>query len=318
MPDAAGRRNLPVIVDQNSRLKARCSMMRRRGVRLGLSPNQDTAFGCARDFLDHRYVYTVLSSRCGGLAICVNLSPDHRCNLNCRYCEVDRSHPVVAQPVNVELMTRELRDTLDLIERGGLRTRKQYRSAPDDVLRLRQVSLSGDGEPTLAPNFQPAVEAIVHMRALGEYPFFKLVLVTNGTTLHEPAVREAVRHMCRSDEIWIKLDGGTDAYLGRIQDSATPVERVMTNLLELGRTRPVVVQSLFPAIDGEEPSLEEIERFAQRLNSLRASGAQISHVQVCSATPRSRNSQFGHLPLRSLSQIAHTVRRVSGLHADVY
>ena len=86
----------------------------------------------------------------------------------------------------------------------------------------------------------------------------------------------------------------------------------------LGRQRPVVIQSLFPAIHDEDPPLEEIEQYAHRLLDLKNAGAQISLVQIYSATRPALNSASGHLPLKVLSRIAHTVRQMTGLPAEVF
>jgi hypothetical protein len=63
----------------------------------------------------------------------------------------------------------------------------------------------------------------------------------------------------------------------------------------VSRQRPVVIQSLFPAINEEEPPLEEIEQYSRRLLELKNAGAQISLVQIYSATRPSPNSESGHL-----------------------
>ena len=86
----------------------------------------------------------------------------------------------------------------------------------------------------------------------------------------------------------------------------------------LARQRPVVIQSLFPSIYEEEPPLEEIEQYARRLRELKKAGAQISLVQIYSATRPAPNSESGHLPLKVLSRIAQTVRQATGLAAEVY
>jgi wyosine [tRNA(Phe)-imidazoG37] synthetase (radical SAM superfamily) len=162
------------------------------------------------------------------------------------------------------------------------------------------------------------VQSVVHVRALGGFPFFKLVLITNSTGLDQPNVIEGLRYFTKSDEIWAKLDGGTQAYLNKVDRLDVPLEKILANILMVARQRPVVIQSLFPAINGEEPPLEEIEQYAQRLKELRAGGAQIPLVQIYSATRPTPNSGFGHLPLKSLSRIAQTVRQVSGLKAEVF
>lgn len=274
-------------------------------------------YGSPRDLLENRFVYAVVSARARGLSVGVNLCPDRVCNFNCVYCEVHR-HDGLREPLDVEVMAAELKKTLSCVHAGRLRERPWYRAVPDELLQLRHVALSGDGEPTLSPKFAEALQAIVHVRALGGFPFFKLVLLTNGTGLDLPLVQEGLKHFTKSDEVWAKLDGGTQAYINKVNRSAVPLDRILSNILALGRQRPVVVQSLFPAINNEEPPLEEVEQYSRRLLDLKNNGADISLVQIYSANRPAPNSQSGHLPLKVLSRIAQTVRQTTGLKAEVF
>lgn len=276
-----------------------------------------TAFGSPRDFLDNRFVYTVVSPRARGLSVGVNLSPEKICNFSCIYCEVHRNGDP-RQPLDVEVMAAELKKTLQLVWAGRLRERPCYRALPDELLQLRHVALSGDGEPTLSPKFADALQAVVHVRALGGFPFFKLVLLTNGTGLDLPHVQQGLKYFTRSDEIWVKLDGGTQAYVNKVNRPQVPLEKVLANIRLLGRQRPLVIQSLFPAINEEQPPLEEIDQFARRLLELKNAGAEISLVQIYSATRPTTHSECGHLPLKVLSRIAQTVRQTTGLKAEVF
>ena len=245
------------------------------------------------------------------------MCPDRNCNFDCVYCEVHRNGHVREQ-LDVDLMAEELKKTLSYVRSDKLRERPWYHGLPDELLQLRHVALSGDGEPTLSPLFAEALQAVVHVRALGGTPFFKLVLLTNATGLDLPHVQQGLKYFTRSDEIWVKLDGGSHAFINKVNRSEVPLEKILSNILVLGRQRPVVVQSLFPSIDGEEPPLEEIEQYAHRLLELKNAGANISLVQVYSATRPSPNSQSGHLPLKVLSRIAATVRQKAGLKAEVF
>jgi wyosine [tRNA(Phe)-imidazoG37] synthetase (radical SAM superfamily) len=276
-----------------------------------------TAFGSPRDFLDNRFVYAVVSARARGLSVGVNMCPDKNCNFNCAYCEVHRNGEP-RRELEVEVMEEELKQTLNYVRDGRLRERPWYHSLPDELLQLRHVALSGDGEPTLSPKFAEALQAIVHVRALGGFPFFKLVLLTNATGLDLPNVQKGLKCFTKSDEVWVKLDGGTQAYVNKVNRADVPLEKIISNILMLGRQRPVVVQSLFPAINGEEPPLEEIDQYSKRLLGLKKAGADISLVQIYSATRPSPNSESGHLPLKVLSRIAHTVRQATGLKAEVF
>jgi wyosine [tRNA(Phe)-imidazoG37] synthetase (radical SAM superfamily) len=278
----------------------------------------ETAFGSPRDFLDNRFVYVVVSARARGLSVGINMNPDKNCNFDCVYCEVPRNGDRAEQRLDVEEMAAELKKTLVFVRGGRLRERPWYRALPDELLQLRHVALSGDGEPTLSPDFGAALQGLVHVRALCGLPFFKLVLITNATGLDRPQVQQGLRHFTRSDEVWAKLDGGTQAYINKVNRSHVPLDKILSNILMLGRQRPVVIQSLFPAIHEEEPSLEEIEQYARRLLELKNAGAQISLVQIYSASRPSLNSTSGHLPLKVLSRIAHTVRQMAGLPAEVF
>lgn len=277
----------------------------------------ETAFGQPRDFLTNRFVYVVISPRARGLSIGVNVNPDKSCNFDCLYCEVKRGDRREKE-LDVDTMSLELRKTLAYVREGRLREHSHYRTLCGDLLKLRQVSMSGDGEPTLAPDFADAVEAVIRVRALGGFPFFKLVLITNAAGFDQPQVQKGLEHFTKSDEIWAKLDGGTQDFLDKVNRPKMPLVKTLANILALARQRPVIIQSLFAVINGEEPPFEEIKEYAQRLKELKNNGAQISLVQIYSATRPMSHTECGHLPLKILSEIAQTVRRVSGLKAEVF
>jgi wyosine [tRNA(Phe)-imidazoG37] synthetase (radical SAM superfamily) len=291
---------------------------KKRSAHHALLPSE-TAFGCPRDFLDNRFVYVVLSPRAHGLSVGVNMNPDRQCDFDCIYCEVDRSKPVREARLDTNAMAAELQRTLELASSNRLRELPAYKNLPAELLRLHHVTLSGDGEPTLSPQFAEAVREVVHIRALGRVPYFRLVLVTNGSGLDRPIVQEGMRLLTRQDEVWIKLDGGTQAYINKVnRPMDVPLEKILSNILLVGQQRPIIIQSLFPAINGQEPPAEEIEEFAIRLRELKRLGAQISLVQIYSSNRPVPGQQCTHLPLRTLSSIASTVRLVSGLRTEVY
>jgi len=291
---------------------------RNKSVAPGEATAHETAFGSPRDFLDNRFVYVVVSARARGLSIGVNMNPDKRCDFDCVYCEVNRNVPPRESQLDLDVMAAELARTIDFVREGRLRERPRYRGMPDELLQLRHVALSGDGEPTLATDFVEAVQEVVHVRALTTSSFFKLVLITNSVGLDRPQVQQGLKHFTKRDEVWAKLDGGTQAYLDRVNRPVARLDKLLSNILLVARERPVVIQSLFPAIHGEEPALEEIEHYAQRLRELKNAGAQISLVQIYSAARPTTHRECGHLSLKCLSRIAQTVRQVTGLKAEVF
>lgn len=284
----------------------------------GTGSRWETAFGYSRDFLRNRFVYLVVSPRAHGLSVGINMNPDKQCNFDCVYCEVNRQVRAREEQLEVPVMVHELHQTLALIRAGRLHDVPGLRSLPEELLALRHVALSGDGEPTLCPNFDEAVQGVLHVRALGELPFFKVVLVSNATGLDRPEVQAGLHALSPPDEVWLKLDGGSREYIERINRPKVALEKVLDNILLVGRQRPIVIQSLFPKLGEAEPAEEEIEAFVVRLRDLRDAGARISLVQVYSAMRPTMLPECGHLPLRTLSRIAHAVRAGTGLRAEVF
>jgi wyosine [tRNA(Phe)-imidazoG37] synthetase (radical SAM superfamily) len=268
--------------------------------------------------LHNRFVYVVMSQRAGGLAVGVNLNPDKLCNFDCLYCEVNRGEAGGDAGLNPEAMATELLHTLQAVQAGRLRQVAPYSKLPPELLQLRHVALSGDGEPTLCPQFAQAVQAVVHMRALGLFPFFKIVLLTNASVLDHSPVQAGLKYFTAEDEIWAKLDAGSQAHMNRINRTKVPLDKVLANILALGRQRPVVIQTMFPAVNGEKPSEKEIEDYIGRLGDLKRQGAEISLVQIYSARRPLNRFDCRHLSLKDLSQIARQTRHATNLRVEVY
>jgi wyosine [tRNA(Phe)-imidazoG37] synthetase (radical SAM superfamily) len=281
-------------------------------------PSVETAFGRPRNSLNNRFVYAVISQRARGLSIGVNLNPDKGCNFDCVYCEVDRDNAGGQREVDIRGMSAELESLLRVVAEGRLRRFAWFRSVPSELLELKEVALSGDGEPTLCPNFEDVLGEVLRIRSHGDYGPFKIVLITNGTGLDAPKVVKAVKGLTKEDEVWIKLDAGTQEHMNRVNRSEVSLEKVLANALAMGKRRPIIIQSLFPLMDGKGPSPEEIEQYVRRLGELKAAGAQIALVQVYSAHRPPHHAQCEHLPLKELSLIARRVREATGLRAEVF
>lgn len=281
-------------------------------------PRLEMAFGEARNFLDNRFIYLVISQRARGLSIGVNMNPAQECNFRCVYCEVARDTPSADREINVPAMAAELKKMLQWVRQDVIKELPEFRAVPEELLQLRTVNLSGDGEPTLCPRFEEVVQEVVHQRAQAQVPFFKIVLVTNASGLHLPGVQNGLRWLTAQDEVWAKLDAGTPESISRINRTLVPLEKLLHNIQALGRQRPVVIQSLFPLLEEREPTAEEIEQYVQRLAELKAAGTMISRVQVYSAHRPTALSHCRHLSLKCLSRIAQQVRAETGLEAEVF
>ena len=269
-----------------------------------------------REFLGNRFVYAVVSSRARGLSIGVNVNPNQACNYNCPYCEVARTPEKAELKLDLKVLTRELIHVVALAQCGRLCDLKPFSSLPSELLGLKEVALSGDGEPSLVSNFDEIVKEVLVIRHLLSH--FKLVVITNGAGLHRPTVQRGIDRLSPEDEIWIKLDAGTEAYMQRINGPQASMETTLRGILSVAQRRPVVIQSLFCTLNDADPGEGEISAYIQRLADLKAAGAQISMVQVYSVSRAPAQPGCKHLPLAQLSQIARRVRAEPGLDTEVF
>jgi wyosine [tRNA(Phe)-imidazoG37] synthetase (radical SAM superfamily) len=266
----------------------------------------------------YRYVQPVISPRAGGLSVRVNMNPDGRCNFACVYCEVRRGQPGTMASPDLPVALAELADVLTRIRRGEASSLPGCAQAPAELLRLGHVALSGDGEPTLCPRFVDVIEGVLHLRALGHHGFFKIALVTNGSALDRPDVREGLRLLTRQDEIWAKLDAGTPEWFRRVNQPEVPYDHLLDNLRLMGRERSLVIQSLIPRLAGSAFPADQRAAFVSQLRELRGARTQIDRVQIYSVSRPAVAAACSHAPLNELSGLARQIRDEVGVPAAVY
>jgi len=271
------------------------------------------------DFEDHRreldanrYVYAVVSRRARGLSVGVNLNPDKACNFDCPYCQVDRGTPGGPSRVDVADLAAELEDLLRRAA-ADLWTRPPFDTVAPDLRRLADVAFAGDGEPTTPPEFPDAARAA---RAIRDRlaPRVPLRLLTNATLFHKDRVRAALADF---DELWCKLDAGSEAYFRVVDGTRLPFRRVLDNLLLVARERPIVVQSLFLTLDGAGPVDAEIAAWVVRLREIVEGGGRIAHVQVYTVARTPSDPRVGALAASRLDEVV-AAARAAGLDAIAY
>jgi len=272
------------------------------------------------DFRDHRreldanrYVYAVVSRRARGLSVGVNLNPDKACNFDCPYCQVDRTTPGGPSRVDVEELSTELDALLTRATAGDFWTRPPFDTTDPVLRRVVDVAFAGDGEPTTPPEFPAAARAARECRDR-RAPGVPLRLLTNATLFHKERVKATLAEF---DELWCKLDAGTEEYFHRVDGTRVPFRLILDNLLRVARERPIVIQSLFPSFDGEGPEEKEIAAWARRLEEITGQGGRIDLVQVYTIARAPADHRLGALDHDSLEAIAERAR-AAGLRAEVY
>lgn len=277
----------------------------------------------SRHFQENRYVYPVVSRRSRGLSIGIDLTPQH-CTFRCIYCSesdgLSKTRPTHSLPIDLDLLRRELTDMLTLSLSGELFRHLPFDKTPQTHRRLNDIALSGSGEPTLSPSFE-AVCALIREESerfcdagMNPWQAPKVVLITNATALHLPAVQRGIDTLEKYLEIWAKLDAGTLEHYALMNRSSVPFKKVLDNLLSMGLRRGISIQTFFGMLDGRPPSEHEIDAWLRRLSQLKAAGARIEGVQIYTLARAAPEPSLGPLPDATLQAIAGRVEAL-GLKA---
>jgi wyosine [tRNA(Phe)-imidazoG37] synthetase (radical SAM superfamily) len=276
-----------------------------------------------RDLGTNRYIYAVVSRRARGLSIGVNLNPDKVCNFDCPYCQVDRTVPGGPADIDLDVLEAELDRLLGWVADGSLWLHPPFDTVAPELRRVADIAFAGDGEPTTPAAFPGAVERVRLVRArygldgAGPAPRVPVRLLTNATMLHRARVQPVLGHL---DEVWAKLDAGTEAWFRKVDGTTFPFARVLSNLAAtaaaLPPDRPLVLQSMFCAFDGVGPDDAEIDAWLARIDAIAAAGP-IGQVQIYTVARKPAESAVGPLPKARLDAIAERVR-ARGIAAESY
>ena len=163
--------------------------------------------------------YGPIHSRRLGISLGMEIMPlEHKlCTFNCVYCECGWNTPV-AHP---KLPTREeVREALET----------KLRQIVNDT-SLDVITFSGNGEPTLHPDFLGIIQDTCALRDL-YCPSAKVSVLSNSTQLGRQDVIQALQ-LC--DNRILKLDAATDEMMHRIDlpvNKALTVETIMSWLAQ--------------------------------------------------------------------------------------
>lgn len=272
-----------------------------------------------RTYESNKFVYPVLSRRSKGISVGVNLNPDKVCNFDCIYCQVDRRSAAVTTFVETGRLVDEIGHTLDLVSTGHLFDDPKFAAVPPELRRLNDIAFSGDGEPTTYRNIDEIVADVARVKADRGLDTVKMVLITNASMFHRDPVKRALATLdANNGEVWAKLDAGTSEYYRRIDRTTIPFDRILRNIADAARVRPLMIQSLFMRVDGVGPSTAEIAAFCDRLSGVIDAGGAIKGVQVYTVARPPAEGFVSALPPAEVDAIAEAVRSRVGVPVEAY
>ena len=147
-------------------------------------------------------VFGPIFSRRLGSSLGINLLPEKGkiCNFDCIYCECG--------------WNRDGRNDTVLPTAGKVRTdlERMLVKLVKEGTPVDSITFSGDGEPTLNPEFPQIIDDTLRLRDQ-HYPQAKVSVLSNATRVHLPQVFEALR---RVDNPIMKIDAPTNELIEKI------------------------------------------------------------------------------------------------------
>lgn len=180
--------------------------------------------------LFHSTIFGPIHSRRLGTSLGVNLLPDDGkiCSFDCLYCEAGynaQGHGTTGIPSRKDVAER-LEAKLNAMNEGGE--------------RLDVITFSGNGEPTLHPEFEGVIDDTLALRDR-YFPEVKVSVLTNATRLGDPAVARA---LAKVDNNILKLDSAIEETV-RLLDRPAPgydLEAVKARIASFGKQ--AIVQTM--------------------------------------------------------------------------
>ncbi len=248
-------------------------------------------------------IYGPLPSRRLGMSLGINLLPeDYKlCSFNCVYCQygwtaeptVDATHALKDLP-----RPDQVSDALEKALKAIARKRQ----------KLDAITFSGNGEPTMHPDFPEIVERAIGLR--DKYlPHLKLAALSNSSTVTRPEIRGALD---RLDLRIMKLDAGSEEIIHQLNGPAPPfyLKDIVTGLKDL---KDVILQSLF--VQGRITNADP-DSIALWIESLREIHPGL--VQVYTLDRTQADSRISKVNRPTLEWIASQVRWRAGVKAEIY
>jgi len=200
------------------------------------------------------FCYGPVPSRRLGRSLGVDLVPMKTCSLDCVYCQLQpTAHTTTSR--------KDYAPVADVL--AELRAKLETGPRPD------YITLGGGGEPTLHASFG---DVATGAHALGDVP---VALLTNGTLMHLPAVRDA----CRDIALVVpSLDAGDESTYQRVNrpHAGMTLEQLVAGLAALRSEFTGQIWLEVFMVDGMNTSDEQVRAIARQAERIAPDRIQIN------------------------------------------
>ncbi len=254
--------------------------------------------------LFHSTIFGPIRSRRLGVSLGVNLSPSDGkiCSFDCLYCEAGFN---AQGPGSTGLPSREkVREDLTA----------KLTAMKEDNQPLDVITFSGNGEPTLHPDFPEIIDDVMGLRDQF-YPDAKVSVLTNSTRIFKPEVADALK---RVDNNILKLDSAIEStmrLIDRPNDPNFTVKRVVDSLRQFKDTGIIQTMILRGKHDGhsvDNTTPEELEALIEAYKVI--SPREIMIYSLDRSTPEEKLIK---VEKAELEEIGHKIAEATGIPVQV-
>ncbi|MGR9114230.1 MAG: radical SAM protein [Gammaproteobacteria bacterium] len=263
-----------------------------------------------RNAVGLRYVYPVISRRAGGLSIGINFNVNNACNWRCIYCQVPELTLGSAPEMDFQVLERELRSFLYDVLQGDFYDRFQVEK---DNRVIKDIAISGNGEPTSLKDFDKAVSLIGRVATeMGVFPASRFVLISNGSLIHQPKVQRGLVELRRyGGEVWFKLDSATDSGRRLINNAVQSLASAVENLLLSAKLCPTKIQTCLVDYCDQGLSGKEKSAFLKLLAKVKGGGIhQVMLYTVARPSFQPEANQLKPLSAQTMMALAEEIRAI--------
>ena len=254
--------------------------------------------------LFHSTIFGPIHSRRLGVSLGINLSPNDGkvCSFDCVYCEAGYNSQGTGSPglPSQERVREELRAKLSEMKEKGE--------------HLDVITFSGNGEPTLHPEFRGIINDTLALRD-EFYPEAKVSVLTNSTRLFNLGVVEALN---RVDNNILKLDSAIEPSMRLIDQPNSPdftVENVIEQLKQFSGSGIIQTMMLRGSHDGikiDNTTPEELEALIRAYKEI--SPREIMIYSLDRSTPEEK---LVKVPAEELKEIGKYIEEATGIPVKV-
>ncbi len=248
-------------------------------------------------------IYGPVMSRRLKSSLGINLLPvDYKlCSFNCIYCQY-----------GLTKTDYHIADAGDFKELPSLKdVKKALLSALSSMEQeIRYITFSGNGEPTLHPEFPGMVDMVIEVR--DRYlPTARTAILSNSTGLRHEEIRAAIRKL---DTPIMKLDVGSEVLFKRINHPTGDIrfDDIINGLIEL-KHPGMIIQTLM--LGGKNSNSEEdnIHKWSELLKKIKPLEAHIYSIDRPAAL-----KSIKKVPFERLREIAARATSLSGVNVQAF